>query len=143
MLKVVKVSHQLTFPLVRHMPHSNSFSLSSLLHQNSFFALLSFPLSLFLNRQHHLIPTVLIFSLTKSLSLSLRRNQILTKVPASVVGKQIRLFSIMGNFNGLMVCLISLLYSLNWLLEAEICGFVLAIWKIEDIMVNWMSINVF
>ena len=48
----------------------------------------------------------------------------------------------MGNFNGVMVCLFSLLYSLNWLLESEICGFVLAIWKIEDIMINWMSINV-
>ena len=60
------------------------------------------------------------------------------------MGKQIRLFSTMGNFNGVMVCLVSLLYSLIWLLEDEICGFVLAIWKIEDIiMVNWMPINVF
>ena len=50
----------------------------------------------------------------------------------------------MGNFNGVMVCLVSLLYSLIWLLEDEVCGFVLAIWKIEDIiMVNWMPINVF
>ena len=80
------------------------FSLSFLLHQNSFFVLLSFPLSLFLNRQHHLIPTSFIFSLTKSVPLSLRRNQTLTKVSASVVGKQIRLFSCCGYFDSEMVC---------------------------------------
>ena len=39
--------------------------------------------------------------------------------------------------------LVSILYSLFWLLEAGIYGFVLASWKIEDIMVNWMPINVF
>ena len=49
----------------------------------------------------------------------------------------------MGNFNGVMVCLVSLLYYLIWLLETKICGFVLVIWRIEDIMVNWMLINVF
>ena len=35
-----------------------------------------------------------------------------------------------------MFALVSILNSLIWLLEAGICGFVLAIWKIEDIMVN-------
>ena len=49
----------------------------------------------------------------------------------------------MGNFNGVMVCLVSLLYYLIWLLETKICGFVLVIWKIEYIMVNWMLINLF
>ena len=47
---------------------------------------------------------VCLFSLTESVSLSLRRNQTLTKVSASIMGKQIRLFSCCWYFDSEMVC---------------------------------------
>ena len=61
-------------------------------------------------------------SLTETIYLFLRRNQTLTKVSASVVGKYIRLFSVMGILMVVWFALVSFLCSLIWLLEVEICG---------------------
>ena len=63
-------------------------------------------------------------SLTETIYLSLRRNQTLTKVSASIVGKYICLFSIMDILMVVWFALVSLLCSLVWLLEAEILCFV-------------------
>ena len=53
---------------------------------------------------------------------SLRRNQTLTKVLASVVGKYICLFSVIGIFNGDMVCFSFTSMFSNMIVKAEICG---------------------